>query len=68
MNSNTAEFILDVLDLAKNRHYRKAQKGSRAAVAAQKIADRYGELKAEMDFESAARIASVEFLISVTDN
>jgi len=66
ISEKTADFILLVLSLASNYHDRTDCPNRKAAEAAQKIADRYSELKRTMSFDEASRQAKIEFLTSLT--
>jgi hypothetical protein len=63
-SQSKANFILDVLLLAKNYHLRNECDDKIVVDAAQGLADRYSELKGKMGFEDAARQAQVEFIIT----
>lgn len=64
MTKDKALFILEVLDLASDYHKRNDSDNVEAVKAAQKIADRYSELKRKLGFEEASIKAKSEFLMS----
>ena len=60
-----ADFILLVFSISMNYHLRNDFEDKKAVEAAQKIADRYSEIKFKKGFHEAANLSKKEFLIGV---
>jgi hypothetical protein len=64
MTENKALFILKVFALSSDYHERNDCDDIEAVKAAQKISDRYSELKRDLGFEIAAIQSKKEFLMT----